>query len=129
MHPRRVIKLIRLNPSRMKTINLKSAFVTASVIAFLSLSSASANAQWKSERDDKTFREKIEEKLERERRNKQADDRVAERNDRYERKDVKYNNGRFNKSSRYDRNDCCRNCNHDKRFDKNKHRKNNRKHH
>jgi Ni/Co efflux regulator RcnB len=113
----------------MKTINLKSAFVTATVIAFLSLSSASANAQWKSERDDKTFREKIEEKLERERRNKQADDRVAERNDRYERKDVKYNNGRFNKSNRYDRNDCCRNCNHDKRFDKKKHRKNNRKHH
>jgi hypothetical protein len=103
----------------MKTINLKSAFVTATVIAFLTLTSNVANAQWKSDRDDrdKTLREKIEEKLERERRSKEDnrwdrrdDNRYDRRDDnRYDRRDVKYNNGRFNKNNRYDRNDCCQN--------------------
>jgi len=113
----------------MKTINLKSAFVTATVIAFLTLTSNVASAQWKADRDDrdKTFREKIEDKLERERRAKEAVRWDRRDDDRWERRDVKYNNGRFNKRNRYDRNDCCQNCNHDKKFNKHNNRKKNRK--
>jgi len=111
----------------MKTINLKSAFVTASVIALLSFSS-SANAQWyakNTDNNDKSFREKIEDKLDKEQRENRRDVRWDPR---YDRRDVKYNNGRFIKRNRYERNDCC-NCSHDNKFDKKNNRKKNRKHH
>jgi len=104
----------------MKTINLKSAFVTASVIALLSLSS-SANAQWYAKNtanNDKSFRERIEDKLDKEQRENRRDVRWG-----YDRRDVKYNNGRFNKRNRYERNDCC-NCSHDNKFNKHNRKKN-----
>lgn len=107
----------------MKTINLKSALVTATVIAFITITS-SANAQWRSERDDrdKTFREKIEEKVARERSIKERNDQWERRDVRWDHRDVKYNNGRYNRRNPYYRHDC------DRKYWK-KHHKHHHKHH
>jgi len=113
----------------MKTISAKTAFITASVIAFLTLGTSTAQAQWKSDRNsnDRSFRERIEDKLDRER-----DNRRDERWDSNDRRDEEFNNSRwFGRNRRFDRDDCCRSCKHkhDNRFERRQGRRHDRRHH
>lgn len=99
----------------MKTVRF-GTLISASLLVLASFSSTSASAQWRDDRryDERTMREKIEDKIARERAAREARERRENRNERYERRDDRRDrrDDRWERrddrwEERYGHRDCC----------------------
>lgn len=107
----------------MKTVRF-GTLISASLLVLASFSSGTANAQWRDDRryDDRTMREKIEDKIAREREAREARERRENRDRRYDRRydrrddrrDDRYERRDDRWEERYGHRDCC---DHNDRFD------------